>query len=303
MPQHIEYRGRFAPSPTGPLHFGSLVAAVGSFLQARSQNGQWLLRIEDLDPPREEPEATDSILHTLEHFGFEWDGAVIYQSQRMEAYISALEQLQQQGSLYPCSCSRKEIAAASLSGHYGPVYSGLCRSGPTNNRLPLALRVLTHDKPIHFTDLIRGTFEQYIESEIGDFIVRRADSLFAYQLAVVVDDAEQQITEVVRGSDLLDNTPRQIHLQQLLGVTTPRYAHLPIALNKEGQKLSKQRGAESVHRQHPQHLLVKALSFLGQKPPVDLVEAELEAIWTWAIKHWDLTQIPHHDLPAPLIQP
>ncbi len=133
--------------------------------------------------------------------------------------------------------------------------------------------------------------------------MRRADSLFAYQLAVVVDDAEQQITEVVRGSDLLDNTPRQIHLQQLLGVTTPCYAHLPVALNKEGQKLSKQRGAESVHRQHPQHLLVKALSFLGLKPPVDLVEAELEAIWAWAIKHWDLTQIPHHDLPAPLIQP
>ena len=274
------YRGRFAPSPTGPLHFGSMVAAIGSYLQARSQGGEWLVRIEDLDPPRETAGASAAILRTLERFGLYWDGEVIYQSQRSAAYIEALDQLQRDGLLYFCRCSRSE---------YGPIYHGHCRHSHARTG---ALRVVTHDEEISFNDGLCGLFRQRLESEIGDFVVRRADGLFAYQLAVVVDDAAQSISEVVRGSDLLDNTPRQIYLQQLFGYPTPSYVHLPIALNGQGQKLSKQTGAAAIDAMPPTQLLLQVLVFLGQQPPSDLAKATLEEMWRWAITHWQLGVIP-----------
>ncbi|ALP54664.1 glutamyl-Q tRNA(Asp) ligase [Candidatus Tenderia electrophaga] len=302
MSQHIEYRGRFAPSPTGALHFGSMVAAVGSYLQARQQGGRWLVRMEDLDPPRETPGAAAAILRALERFGLHWDEHVLYQSQRSEVYRTALQGLSAQGRVYACGCSRREIAANAIAGRYGPIYQGMCRDGLAKDKQPRALRVLTHDTPISFDDALLGHFEQRIESEIGDFVVRRADRLFAYQLAVVVDDAEQHITEVVRGADLLDNTPRQIHLQRLLGVPTPRYAHLPVAVTVDGQKLSKQTGAASIHEQRPQTVLVQVLRFLNQQPPRELVDAQLDELWHWAITHWRLEQVPRKNQPASLFQ-
>ena len=295
------YRGRFAPSPTGPLHFGSMVAAVGSYLEAKSQGGIWLVRIEDLDPPREMPGAASAILHTLERFGLMWDESVVYQSQRIEHYQHALDTLVRQGKLYACGCTRREIAQAGLSGPYGPVYNGQCRGGLPGDKHPRALRVLTHHDPVGFTDKLRGHYQQVINTEIGDFIVRRADHLFAYQLAVVVDDAAHGVTEVVRGSDLLDNTPRQIHLQQLLGVTTPAYAHLPVVLNAQGQKLSKQSGADAIDHVHPPYLIFQALDFLGQRPPEDLQNADLNDMWAWAIQHWNLRAVPTEDKPLPPI--
>lgn len=302
MLEDSEYRGRFAPSPTGPLHFGSLVAAVGSYLQARQQQGQWLVRMEDLDPPREVPGAAAEILRTLEHYGLSWDSEVAYQSQRSELYLDALERLTRQGLVYPCGCSRKEVTDNSLAGRYGPIYQGLCRQGLTKDKQPRALRVLTHDSPIVFTDQLQGRYEQRLEAEIGDFVVRRADKLFAYQLAVVIDDAEQQITEIVRGADLLDNTPRQIHLQQLLEVDTPKYIHLPVAVNAQGQKLSKQTGAESIHDLRPQQLLFQVLLFLNQQPPTEIIECDLESFWQWAIANWQLSNISKENQPAPLLQ-
>lgn len=286
MSQATPYRGRFAPSPTGPLHFGSMVAAVGSYLQARSQGGEWLVRIEDIDPPREAPGAADAILRTLERFGLEWHGEVIYQSQRSVAYLEALDQLRHDGLLYFCRCSR---SAMTTSGRYGPIYQGHCRNARKKSG---ALRVVTHDDEIIFDDALCGPFGQRLQSEVGDFVLRRADGLFAYQLAVVVDDAAQGISEVVRGSDLLDNTPRQIHLQQLLGYSTPNYIHLPVALNTLGQKLSKQSGATAIDAMPPAKLLLQVLEFLGQQPPADLAETTVENIWRWAISHWQLRNVP-----------
>ena len=298
MSTDLPYHGRFAPSPTGPLHFGSLVAAVGSYLQARTNQGGWYLRIEDLDPPREITGATTEILHTLEHYGLNWDGEVLYQSQRTDIYVGALEQLSQQGYVYSCGCSRKQVLDNAISGRYGPIYQGCCRQGLANDKLPAALRVLTHDSPISFVDSLRGRFEQKIESEIGDFVVRRADKLFAYQLAVVVDDAAQNITEVVRGADLLDNTPRQIHLQKLFKYPTPNYMHLPVALNHHGQKLSKQTGASKIGGLRPQTVLFEVLSFLNQKPASEIIDCDLDSFWLWAIQNWQPDKIPANDQQA-----
>jgi len=299
MLSKTNYKGRFAPSPTGPLHFGSAVAAVGSYLQARSQCGTWLVRIEDLDPIREVPGATASILRTLEKLGLYWDGEVIYQNQRTEAYLAMLDWLRRDGMLYPCGCTRKEIAERGHRGRYGPIYNGHCRPGLSHNKKPRALRILTHNSPIVFEDAIRGTFSQRLESEFGDFVVRRADDLFAYQLAVVVDDAGQGITEVVRGSDLLDNTPRQIHLQQLLQLGTPRYVHLPVALNALGQKLSKQTGAPPIESQRPQHVIIEVLEFLGQQPPADLSNNHVDEVLSWAVQNWNLAKVPTSDKRQP----
>jgi glutamyl-Q tRNA(Asp) synthetase len=302
MQKKQAYRGRFAPSPSGPLHFGSLVAAVGSYLQARHNGGEWLVRMEDIDPPREMAGAADSILRTLDEYGLSWDGEVLYQSSRSEAYLDTLDRLQREGLVYPCNCSRKEIMESARLGAYGPIYDGRCRGGRASLHRPHALRVQTHDHPISFVDLLLGHYEQRLESELGDFVVRRADNLFAYQLAVVVDDADQKITEVVRGCDLLDNTPRQIHLQQLLGLPTPGYLHLPLAVNSEGQKLSKQSGAESIEGKRPQQVLLQVLDFLGQEPPRDLVDSDLDSFWKWAIGNWRLERIPHGHRSVPSVQ-
>lgn len=287
------YRGRFAPSPTGPLHFGSLVAAVGSYIEARQHRGEWLVRMEDLDPPREVPGADKQILNTLERYGFEWDGEVLYQSQRSDYYLNVLERLQQMGLLYHCDCSRKMIAERGKELGLPPgVYPGTCRSRQVAPRQPHALRLLTSAEPITFVDAIQGRIEQNLVDEVGDFILRRADGLFAYQLAVVVDDAEQGITEVVRGSDLLDSTPRQILLQRYLGYPTPDYRHLPIAVNAEGLKLSKQTYAPALDPENPLPTLYQTLRFLGQHPPQKILEGELDSFWHWAISHWQGDAVP-----------
>jgi len=286
------YRGRFAPSPTGPLHFGSLVAAVGSYLAARSRQGQWLVRIENLDPPREVAGAAREILATLEALGMEWDGEVIYQSRRNEVYQAALAALEQQGLLYPCICSRKEIADSSISGIDGPVYPGTCRGGLPAGRSSTALRVLTHDDPIEFRDTLRGLIRQQLASATGDFVLRRADGIYSYQLAVVVDDAAQGVTHVVRGADLLDSTPRQIYLQQLLSYPTPAYLHLPVVTNAQGEKLSKQTQAMAVDVSRAVAQLVEAVRFLGQTPPAELVESSIASFWQWALENWSPQKIP-----------
>ena len=286
------YRGRFAPSPTGPLHFGSLVAAAGSFLEARVVGGEWLVRIEDIDTPRVVPGAADEILRTLEAFGMHWDGAVLYQSARSDAYHAALEQLRVQGATYRCACTRSEIADSGIHGIDGPVYPGTCRDGLPPERSARATRVRTQGARITFDDGIQGSITQHVEHQVGDFVIARADGLTAYQLAVVVDDAAQGITDVVRGADLLDSTPRQILLQRLLGAPTPHYAHLPVALNEQGEKLSKQTLASAIHAETPVPMLLNVLSFLGQQPPPQLLHASLAQIWEWAYAHWQRQKIP-----------
>ncbi|MDD2913711.1 MAG: tRNA glutamyl-Q(34) synthetase GluQRS [Gallionella sp.] len=280
------YRGRFAPSPTGPLHFGSLVAAVGSYLDAKHSNGIWLVRMEDLDVPRCVAGASDNILHTLEAFGLHWDEPVIYQSQRTAAYEEALQQLQTLGAAYPCACTRKEIADSALHGIDGQIYPGTCRNGVPSGREGRAWRVRTDDRPIEFDDALQGSVNQHLESEIGDFVVKRADGLFAYQLAVVVDDAFQGITHIVRGADLLVSTPRQIYLQRLLGLPTPAYLHLPVAVNTQGEKLGKQTLARPVEKTNAADTLFDVLTFLHQQPPVELQNDNIKQIINWAVANW-----------------
>lgn len=286
------YRGRFAPSPTGPLHFGSLVAAVGSYLQAKANQGVWLVRMEDLDPPREMAGAAEAILHTLERYGLQWDEPVVYQSQRQAAYAEALARLQAHAIAYPCGCSRREIADSSMSGIDGPRYPGTCRAGLPPGRPARSWRVRTDHAPIVFEDRVQGRIERRLARDTGDFVVRRADGFYAYQLAVVVDDAAQGITEVVRGSDLLDSTARQIYLQQRLALPTPTYLHLPVAVNAAGEKLGKQTLAAPLDPVQPIDTLLAALRFLGQSPPPALRQEALETVWAWAIAHWRPGSIP-----------
>ena len=286
------YRGRFAPSPTGPLHFGSLVAAVGSYLEAKSRHGEWSVRIENLDPPREVMGAAKEILNVLEVLGMEWDGAVVYQSWRNKAYQDALATLEQQGLIYPCACSRKEVADSSIIGIDGPVYPGTCRDDLLVGKSSTALRVLTHNHPIEFRDALRGLVRQQLASATGDFVLRRADGIYAYQLAVVVDDAAQGITHIVRGADLLDSTPRQIYLQQLLGYPTPAYMHLPVVINAQGEKLSKQTQAAAIDVSKPVTQLMTAVRFLNQIPPAELAESNVASFWQWALKNWQPEKIP-----------
>jgi len=289
----MSYRGRFAPSPTGPLHFGSLVAAIGSYLQARSANGQWLIRIEDIDTPRVVPGAADSILHSLEYFGFEWDETIVYQSARQDAYVEALQQLQSLKLCYPCSCSRSELQTALGSPLDGDElrYPGWCRNQPQRVRDTYAWRFKVPESSIESYDALHGKQSLNLQDHIGDFIIKRRDGLFAYQLAVVVDDAEQGITEVVRGADLLLNTPRQIALQRALQLPTPNYVHLPLALDANGKKLSKSDAAPELSGHNPNHLLCQALRFLGQNPPIDLQAVSLNELWRWAKANWQLNAV------------
>lgn len=294
IPTNVDtaYRGRFAPSPTGPLHFGSLVAAVGGFLQARQQHGEWLLRVEDIDPPREVAGAADEILRTLDAFGLHWDGPVVHQSRRADAYRDALEHLTRRGAIYPCACSRSEIADSSVTGIDGLVYPGTCRDGLPAGRPARALRVRTDDAVIEFSDRWQGVVGRRPETAFGDFVVRRADGQIAYQLAVVVDAAAQAITEVVRGADLLESTPRQIHLQRLLELRTPAYAHLPVVVHAAGAKLSKQTAAARVDADNPLPVLWLALRHLGQDPPAELHKADLDEFWRYAIANWRADSVP-----------
>jgi glutamyl-Q tRNA(Asp) synthetase len=292
-PAGTTYCGRFAPSPTGPLHFGSLIAAMGSYLQARQQGGNWLVRMEDLDPPRQIAGAIGVILRTLERYGFEWDGPVLHQSSRHEAYLDTLEQLRRDGRSYRCNCSRKQISEESQRRNLpGGVYPGNCRTATISEHQHHAIRLHTFHEEISFIDAVQGRFAQQIDTQVGDFVLRRADGLFAYQLAVVVDDAYQGITEVVRGSDLLDNTPRQIALQQALGLASPRYLHLPVVLNEQGQKLSKQSFAPALDDENPLPALWHGLAFLGQRPILELLEGDLNTLWHWAVENWHSDNIP-----------
>lgn len=292
------YRGRFAPSPTGPLHFGSLVAAVGSYLDARSRQGEWLVRMEDIDPPREVAGAADRILFTLESFGMLWDGTVLYQSRRSAAYRAALEQLDAAGHLFGCACTRREIADSGRADG-GLVYPGTCRNGLPPGRRARALRVRVGDHTATVEDALQGTVSQLLGSTVGDFVLRRADGLFAYQLAVVVDDASQGITHVVRGADLLDSTPRQVFLQQLLDLPVPAYLHLPVAVNAAGEKLSKQTFARDICELDRVLAVRAALDFLNQPLPRE-TGLSLAELWQWAIAHWERDALPaQHSRPAP----
>lgn len=285
------YTGRFAPSPTGPLHFGSLVAALGSYLDARSRGGRWLVRIEDIDPPREVAGAADDILRTLEVFGLHWDGEVLYQSTRIEAYCVALDRLRQVGQAYDCGCSRRDVAEAGIPGIDGPVYPGTCRAGLPAGKEARAVRVRTDDSSIDFSDRLQGWTEQRLDTLCGDFVIRRADGLFAYQLAVVVDDAFQGVTDIVRGADLLDSTPRQIHLIRLLGLDQPSHAHLPLVTDAQGNKLSKQTGARPLDTDRPQTALVEALRFLGHEPPDEIISVPPVELLQWAVGNWNLARV------------
>ena len=288
------YRGRFAPSPSGPLHFGSLVAAVGSYLDARAHGGQWLLRIEDVDEPRTVPGAADAILRTLDGFGFEWDGEVVVQSRRLDLYHATLVRLQLDGDVYPCACSRREIALASSSRSVdgGLIYPGTCRAGLVEGQAARAWRFRLPDQELGFVDRVQGVARQNLAREVGDCVLLRADGQYAYQLAVVVDDAAQGVNAVVRGVDLLDSTARQIWLQQRLGVPTPTYAHLPVVVNAAGEKLSKQTRAAAVEASGGSALLAQAIGFLGHPLPGELRGAAVAEFWRWAIAHWSMARVP-----------
>ncbi|MEA3277109.1 MAG: tRNA glutamyl-Q(34) synthetase GluQRS [Pseudomonadota bacterium] len=284
------YRGRFAPSPTGPLHFGSLVAALGSYLDACSCGGEWLVRMEDLDRTREVPGARDAILRTLDAFGFAWDRPVLYQSTRTDAYAEALEQLRGDGLVFPCACSRSEITALGHEGQEGPIYPGTCRAGLPPGRRARSLRVRAQSGPIAFRDRIQGKLTQDLAREVGDFVLKRADGIHAYQLAVVVDDASQGVTHVVRGADLMPSTPRQIFLQQALQLTIPVYAHLPLAVDPEGRKLSKSDAAAPVDPRNPLPALLQAWRFLVQLPFAES-PANLDEFWQQALASWRTVHI------------
>ena len=299
MSPHPIYRGRFAPSPTGSLHFGSLVAAVASYLEAKSRGGEWLVRIEDLDPSRETPGSSKDILRTLEALAMEWDGEVVYQSRRNNTYQAALDLLEERDLTYPCICSRKEIADSGISGIEGPIYPGTCRGGSFREAHHSAWRIRTDNNLIEFRDALRGWVRQRLDRDMGDFVLRRADGVFAYQLAVVVDDAEQGITHVVRGEDLLNSTPRQIYLQRLLGYPTPAYMHLPVVVNTRGEKLSKQTHAAPVVISDTVSQLIMAIRFLGQTPPAELNESSVTSFWKWMTGNWKPEMIPLKNVTHP----
>ena len=291
-----DYIGRFAPSPTGLLHIGSLLTALASYADARANRGKWLVRMEDLDPPREMPGAAAHILHTLEAFGFEWDGEVVWQSRRHSLYRDALGRLKEKGLLYPCYCSRKDWQAAAAQGADGFVYNGRCRrpeDRPHTDKPP-AWRIRVNDETIGFDDGIVGHYAQNLARDIGDFVLLRADGFWAYQLAVVADDADHGITHIVRGQDLLVSTPRQIYLQRCLGFATPHYAHLPLLVNKHGQKWSKQTLAPALDENHKEQLLRQVLQYLNLPPAPEV--SRPQALLSWAIEHWQPHKIPIHDI-------
>ena len=294
------YTGRFAPSPTGLLHIGSLLTAVASYADARSNGGKWLVRMEDLDPPREMSGASSHILHTLEAFGFEWDGEVAYQSRRYALYEETLYRLKTAGLVYPCHCSRKDWQAAAAHGADGFVYNGRCRhpgQRPALQGKQPAWRIRVPNRIIGFSDGIVGGYTQNLAGDIGDFVLLRADGYWAYQLAVVADDAEQGVTHIVRGQDLLVSTPRQIYLQQCLGVPTPRYAHLPLLTNAQGQKWSKQTLAPALDLNRREQLLRQVFRYLNlpEAPETDRPAELLD----WAVAHWDMDKVPKHAITAP----
>lgn len=289
--RRLIYRGRFAPTPSGPLHFGSLVAAVGSYLEAKSRGGEWHLRIDDLDPPRVAPGAVESILRCLEALGFEWDGPIVYQSRRMPAYHAALHQLRELGAVYPCACSRKEIAESARAGTEARVYPGLCRAGLPSGRRARALRLNVEGMRAEFEDGLLGPQRRDLAREYGDFILYRADGVYAFHLASAVDDAEYGMTDVVRGADLLDSSACQLGVVRLLGLQAPHYVHLPVAVDGRGEKLSKQTNAMPVDTARPLGVLHAVLRYLNQSTEAEPEWASLEEFWRNAILRWDLLRV------------
>jgi glutamyl-Q tRNA(Asp) synthetase len=280
------YRGRFAPSPTGPLHFGSLVAAVASYLQARVNHGEWLVRIEDIDPHREVAGATDAILRALDAHGFEYP-APLRQSACLESYAAIIDKLLESGLAYHCSCSRKTILSTANTGRAGAIYPGTCRhASADDNRRAVSVRIKTTDEATSFTDTLQGPQICHLEREIGDFLIRRGDGLVAYQLAVVVDDSRQNITEVVRGTDLLESTFMQIWLQRQLNLPTPLYMHIPVAIGQDRKKLSKQTGASEIESINSVRNIHQAFVFLGLNPDSNLSKATLDELWAWGQQNW-----------------
>lgn len=299
MPPITNITGRFAPSPTGALHTGSLVAAVGSWLLAKSAGGRWLLRMDDLDTPRQVPGMVDDILATLESFGLLWDGGITWQSRHVEAYREAFEEVQKLGLVYPCGCSRKEIALSASAPHPdddGVPYPGFCINGMREGVTIRSWRVRVADEQVCFDDLRKGRICRNLSQCYGDFVLRRGDGVFAYQLAVVVDDQLTGVTQVVRGDDLLHSTPRQIYLQQLLGLLRPEYCHLPLVTGTGGAKLSKRDNLVSHHlgnwKGREGALLLAVLRFLGQEPPLELLGAPCGEILQWGVGHFDVQRIP-----------
>lgn len=284
-PQDGPYVGRFAPTPSGYLHFGSLVAALASYADARAVGGRWLVRMEDLDPPRELPGAQTAILQTLERYGFEWDGPVVRQSERLEVYREALADLLDRDLAYACRCSRKTLA------DYAGIYPGFCRE-LKQGREDAAIRLRVPDREYRFIDRLQGAFAQNLAQEVGDFIIRRRDGLFAYQLAVVLDDAWQGVTDIVRGADLLDSTPRQLYLQELFDAPRPRYLHVPLIIQPDGHKLGKRYRSPPLEPHQASPLLVRALRALGQRPDPTLAEAGPAEVLRWACQHWQAQAIP-----------
>lgn len=279
------YIGRFAPTPSGYLHFGSLVAALASWLDARAVGGRWLLRMEDIDPPREAPGARDAILQTLERYGLEWDGEVVFQSQRHDAYAEVVERLFRQGLAYACTCSRKQLEG------YDGIYPGFCRNaGHAREGAAIRLRVPELNYP--FIDRVQGHFEQHLGRQVGDFVIQRRDGLYAYQLAVVLDDAWQGVTDIVRGADLLDNTPRQLYLQELLGLPQPRYLHVPLIVQPDGHKLGKSYRSAPLPSEQATPLLLRALRALGQSTDPALAGAHPAQVLEAATQRWRSEAIP-----------
>ncbi len=286
--------GRFAPSPTGPLHFGSLVAAVGSYCLARHEGGRWLLRMEDLDPPRVVPGAADAILSALDSLGLHWDGEIVWQSRRGDAYLAEVERLKKKGLVFDCACTRKEILlSAPHPGEEGPIYPGTCRKGVGVGRKPRALRIEVPKEQICFCDGVFGPVQQVLSETVGDFVLRRADGLFAYQLAVVVDDVAAGVNQIVRGADLLSSTPRQIFLYACLGHAVPEYIHLPMVLEASGKKVSKRHGSVLLdYKRDAAKLISLSLEFLGQPVPAFLLQAPPEELLLWAVENFDRKKIP-----------
>lgn len=291
-----QYIGRFAPSPSGPLHFGSLVTALASYLDAKANKGLWLVRMEDLDPPREQAGAADLILKSLEDHQLYWDGPVLYQSQRDQAYEDCLQYLLKKDWVYACDCSRQNLQATE------GIYSGRCRNRQDQVKSPYALRLKLYDLPgyiseetLVFDDLIQGSQSQNLRHDAGDIILKRRDGFYAYQLAVVLDDIEQQISHIIRGRDLLDLTARQIFFFQLLQKPVPEFGHLPLALMPNGQKLSKQNQAPALVTSAAVENLWRALVFLGQNPLVELKQSSVSELLAWAVQHWDLDKVPRQD--------
>jgi len=284
--------GRFAPSPSGDLHFGSLISALVSFLEVRCIGGRWLVRMEDVDVSREVPGAADAILRSLEAHALTWDGAVLYQQDRTEAYQDALDELRKLGAVYPCECSRREIRALAARGPSGPIYPGTCSRKNLTEQPNAAIRVRCDSQTVAFEDRLLGPQTQDLATEVGDFVIRRSDSIHAYQLAVVVDDASQGVTQIVRGTDILESTGRQLHLQQLLGYPTPSYLHHPLAVNGTGIKLSKRTHARPLDPRQAGRSIWQALELLGQYPPRELIAAPSCEVVAWGQTHWDSARLP-----------